>query len=409
MPPDWAAARRRIHLDPAVTMLNTGSFGPLPEPVFDRATDLRRQLAAGPTDFFVRRLPPLLWHARERTAAFLGTTPHRLVFTANVSAAINLVASGLPVASPGEILLTDHEYGAMVWCWERAAKRLGLAIRTFPLPTMAADPAAIAAAAIAAMTPQTRLFFFSHVLSPTGLVLPAAELCRAARERGVVTVVDGAHAPAMIPLDVSAVGADFYTGNLHKWLLAPTGSGFLVVGPGNEDRLEPLHVSWGYHPDKYPLGEGGSAPGPDDRDAYGSTRRVRFLEFEGTRDVCPWLAVPDAIDFQAALGWDAVRGRMAELAAYTRRAVGGRLGLKLATPAVPGLHGAMTAFELPAGTDPHRLRAQLWDARVEIPVIERPDRLLIRVSHHFYTTESEIDRLAEVLEAIHPGRSAAQL
>lgn len=400
MPPDWAAARRRMHLDPAVTMLNTGSFGPLPVPVFDRVTELRQQLAAGPTDFFVRRLPPLLWHARERTAAFLGTAPHRLVFTANVSAAINLVASGLPVAAPGEILLTDHEYGAMVWCWERAAERLGLAIRTFPLPTMASDPAEIVAAAVAAMTPQTRLFFFSHVLSPTGLVLPAAGLCRAARERGVVTVVDGAHAPAMIPLDVTAVGADFYTGNLHKWLLAPTGSGFLVVGPGSEDRLEPLHVSWGYHPDKYPLGEGGAAPGPDDRDAYGSTRRVRFLEFEGTRDVCPWLAVPDAIDFQAALGWDAVRGRMAELAAYTRSAVGERFGLKLATPAVPGLHGAMTAFELPAGTDPHRLRTQLWDARVEIPVIERPDRLLIRVSHHFYTTEAEIDRLAEVLTAV---------
>jgi isopenicillin-N epimerase len=398
--PEWSAARAQVHLDPAVAMLNTGSFGPLPKPVFDRVTDLRRRLAAGPTDFFVRQAPPLLWHARERLADFLGTAPHRLVFTTNVSAAINLVASGLRLSSPGEVLITDHEYGAMIWCWERAARRQGLTLRTFPLPTMAPEPAEIVAAAVKAMTPKTRLFFFSHVLSSTGLVLPARELCAEARKRGIVTVIDGAHAVAMTPLDVAAVNADFYTGNCHKWLLAPTGVGFLVVGPGNEDRLEPLHVSWGYYPDRYPIGEPAAAAGPDDRDAYGSTPRTRFLEFEGTRDVCPWLAVPEAIDFQAALGWDSVRGRMAGLAAYTRRVIGERLRLRLATPAGPGLHGSMTAFELPAGANPVTLRKRLWDARIEIPIIERPDRLLIRVSHHFYTTEAEIDRLAGVLPAI---------
>ena len=390
--PDWSAARARVRLDPAVTMLNTGSFGPTPRPVFDRANAIRLEMAAGPTDFFVRRLPPLLWHARERLAEFLGTPPHRLVFTANVSAAINLVASGLAIDGPGEILLTDHEYGAMHWCWERAAARQGLELRTFPLPTMAADPGEIVDTAARAMTPRTRLFFFSHVLSPTGLVLPAADLCAEARRRGIATVVDGAHAPAMIPLDVAAVGADFYTGNCHKWLLAPIGTGFLVIGPGNEDRLEPLHVSWGYREYPYPTGEG-PAPGPDDRDAYGSTPRVRYLEFEGTRDVCPWLATPAAIDFQTELGWDNIRGRMAELAAYTRD----RIRLPLATPPDRRLSGAMTAFRLPDGVDALRLRKALWAHRIEIPVIDRPDRLLIRVSHHFYTMETEIDRLAEVL------------
>ena len=187
----WSAARARMILDPTVTMLNTGSFGPLPQPVFDRATELRRRLAAGPTDFFVRQAPPLLWEARERTAAFLGCRPERLIFTTNVSAAINLVASGLTLAAPGEILMTDHEYGAMIWCWERVGQRQGLSIRTFPLPTMATDPGAIISAG-EAITPRTRLLFFSHVLSPTGLVLPAKELCAEARERGVITVVDGA-------------------------------------------------------------------------------------------------------------------------------------------------------------------------------------------------------------------------
>src|ERR1700722_13841090 len=223
---DWSWARAQIILDPAVTMLNTGSFGPLPRPVFDRETELRLRLAAGPTDFFVRQAPPLLWEAREKTAAFLGTAPNRLIFTTNVSAAINIVASGLCLASPGEILMTDHEYGAMIWCWQRCGQRQGLSIKTFPLPTMTADAGEIVEAAIRAMTTKTLLFFFSHVLSPTGLILPAKELCAAARKRGVITVVDGAHAPAMIPLNLKDIGADFYTANLHKLLLAPTGAGF---------------------------------------------------------------------------------------------------------------------------------------------------------------------------------------
>ena len=386
-PPDWIAARARVPLDPSVCMLNTGSYGPTPTPVFERVTELRRRLAAGPTDFFIRQMPPLLWEARERTAAFLGTVPERLVFTANVSCAINLIASGLRLNSPGEILLTDHEYGAMHWCWERAARRQGLTLRTFALPTMPRDPDEIVKAATKAMTARTRLLFFSHVLSPTGLVLPAKELCAAARKRGIVSVVDGAHAPGMLPLDVDDVGADFYAANLHKWLLAPIGAGFLAIGAGNEDRLHPLQVSWGYHPD-------GSNCKPDERDVYGSTPRTRFLEFEGTKDVCPWLAVPDAIDFQASLGWDAIRNRMAELAAYSRAKLL-PLGLKPATPDAPGMHAALTAFELPAGLNAAKLRAELWKRRIEIPIIERPERMLIRVSGHFYTTEAEIDRLAE--------------
>ncbi len=412
---DWAAARGRVMLDPAVTQLNTGSFGASPAVVFDKAHEIRRRMASGPTDFFVRQLPPLLWEARERTAAFVGTTPQRLVFTSNVSAAINLVASGLRLNAPGEILMSDHEYGAMIWCWERAAQRQGLSIRTFKLPTMTTDPAEIVEAAVGAMTHRTRLLFFSHVLSPTGLVLPAKALCAEARKRGILTVIDGAHAPVYTPLSVSEVNADFYTANLHKWLLAPSGAGFLAIGAGNEDRLQPLHVSWGYFADKYPIGEVTQSRGPDARDAYGSTPRTRFLEFEGTRDVCPWLAVPTAIDFQAEIGrggrgepaggspteaaFDNVRARIAELAAYTRKVIGG-LGLPLASSPASGMAGAMTAFELPAGFTAPALRKELWARRVEIPVIERPERLLIRVSHHFYTIEAEIDRLAEVLKEI---------
>jgi isopenicillin-N epimerase len=284
----------------------------------------------------------------------------------------------------------------MHWCWERAAQRQGLTLRTFALPVMARTSGEMVDALQSALTDRTRLFFFSHVLSPTGLVLPAKEMCAEARRRGVLTVIDGAHAPAMVPLELDALGCDFYGANCHKWLLAPSGSGFLYLGPGNEDRLQPLQVSWGWHHDR---------SRPDDRDEFGSTSRLRALEFEGTRDLCPWLVVPTAIDFQANLGWQAIRDRIAELVVAVRERLGGGVGLELATPTDPALHGFMTAFRLPAEVDAPALRQGLWERyRIEAPIIERPDGLLIRVSTHFYNTEDEIDRLTAALKELLPGR-----
>ena len=386
----WLSARSAMLLDPSIINLNTGSFGPLSRRVFDRVTELRAELAAEPTHFLVRTMPPLLWEARTRLAKFLNAEPKRLIFTLNVSAAINLVAASLRLASPGEILLTDHEYGAMHWCWERMAILQGLTLRTFPLPTMPRSGADIIEAATAAMTPKTRLFFFSHILSPTGLVLPARELCAEARQRGILSVVDGAHAPAMLPLDVNSIGADFYGGNCHKWLLAPTNSGFLVVGPGNEERLRPLQVSWGYHHLRTQL---------DEPDEFGSTPRLRHVEFEGTRDPCPWLAIPAAIDVLEEIGLPAIHERIAQLSAYVRKRMSDDVGLPLATPVEPERRGALTAFQLPfqGASKAVALRRAIWKHRIEIPIIERPERLLIRASTHFYNTEGEIDRLAEVL------------
>jgi isopenicillin-N epimerase len=382
-------------LDPEVANLNTGSFGPLPRGVFDEVTALRRRLAEEPMDFLVRQAPPLLWEARQRLAAFVGADPLRLAFTANVSAAVNVVAAGLRLAAPGEILLTDHEYGAMHWCWERAARQQGLTLRTFPLPAMANSPGEIVAAFRDALSERTRLLFFSHVLSPTGLVLPARDICAEARRRGVLTVIDGAHAPAMIPLDLAAIHCDFYGANCHKWLLAPTGAGFLVFGPGAEELVRPLQVSWGWH---YDRGR------PDDRDEFGSTPRLRAYEFEGTRDLCPWLAVPAAVAFQAGLGWERIRGRIRELAGYTRDRIAGGVGLEPATPCHADLHGAMNAFRLPVPVGAEALRRHLWERhRIEAPVIERREGLLLRVSTHFYNTEAEIDRLEVALRGFLPG------
>jgi isopenicillin-N epimerase len=379
----------------------------LPRVVFERVTELRRRLAEEPMDFLIRSAPPLLWNARERLAKFLGGDPRRLVFTANVTAAINTIAASLVLPAPGEILLTDHEYGAMHWCWERAAQRQGLTLRMLRLPACPRTPGEIVDVFRKAIADQTRLLFLSHVLSPTGLVLPAREICEEARRRRVLTVIDGAHAVAMIPLNVNSLGCDFYTGNCHKWLLAPTGAGFLYFGRENEDRLQPLQVSWGWHIQsrerERPESErAGSVMIPvDERDEFGSTPRLRAFEFEGTRDPCPWLTVPTAIDFQESLGWDKIRARIAQLTGYVRERFSTLNTLRLATPAEPSLHGAMTAFWLPEQTDAVQLRRFLWEKhRIEAPIIERPEGLLIRVSTHFYNTEAEIDRLADALEVL---------
>jgi isopenicillin-N epimerase len=328
-----------------------------------------------------------LWEARERLAGYLGGSATRLVFTANVTASVNMVASSLHLAKPGEILLTNHEYGAMHWCWERAAQRQGLTLKTFPLPVRAEDPSEIVAAFQDALTDHTRLAFFSHVLSPTGLVLPVREMCAEARRRGVLTMIDGAHAPAMIPVIFNELDCDFYGGNCHKWLLAPTGSGFLYLGKGSEDRLQPLQVSWGWRHGRDRL---------DERDEFGSTPRLRFLEFEGTRDCCPWLAVPTAIDFQRKIGPELIDARNRELVRYVRK----RLEfLTPETPANPALCGYLTAFRLPSTADMWKLRRGLWEIyHVEAPIIERPDGLLIRASTHFYNMEEEIDLLAKALQ-----------
>jgi isopenicillin-N epimerase len=394
---DWADARGLMLLDPTVVNLNTGSAGPLPRSTFERVTDLRTRVAREPMNFLLREVPALLWRAREHLARFLGGDPHRLAFTTNVTAAVNLVASSLALTAPGEILLTDHEYTPMRWCWERTARRQGLTIRTFRVPTLPAGPGEIVDAAVAAMGPRTRLLSFSHVLSTTGLVLPARELCEEARRRGIVTVIDGAHAPAFIDLDLAGIPCDYYAGSGHKWLLAPTGVGFLHIGPGQHDALEPAQVSWAYRPAP------GSGP-PDERDRFGSTPRLRRLECEGTRDLCPWLAVPEAIDFQARLGHDRLRARRRELAAHVHHRLTDWQGLRPATPRHPALSGGMVAFHLPATTSAEKLRRGLWERfRIETAVADGPDRPSLRISANFYTTESEIEYVADALKELASG------
>ena len=394
--PNWLEARQQMHLDPLITYLNTGSYGLAPKPVVEAVTQLRDRMYYNPTDFLWRQGGELIWTARCRLADHLRVDPKRLIFTENVSVGINIVAATLRLASPGEILTTDHEYGAMHWAWERAAARQGVTLRSFKLPVGADDPAMVAEAVLREIRPQTRLLYLTHAYFTTGMVLPLAEICTVARKQGVLTVIDAAHAPGMLDLDLPRIGADFYAANLHKWMLAPVGSGFLYVAPGNEDRIQPLQVSWGWHYDRT------LADVYDPKDILlvrkGGTPRLWSYEFEGSRDLTPWMVLPTVLDFHAQWGWDQIRQRHRELSDYCRNRLDGLCGLKRVTPNHALLRGGLTTFKLPRDLG-QQFRAALWERhKIEINLIEHPDGHLLRVSTHFYNTPEEVDKLARAIE-----------
>jgi isopenicillin-N epimerase len=391
---DWERVRDRMLFPPAVVYLNAGSFGPLPRAVHDAAAGLRRSLASDPADFLLRQVPSLLWRAREELAGFVGCSPHRLLFTSSVSAAVSLVASSLTVEAPGEILLSDQEYRTMRWCWERVAQRTGLSLRTFSIPLMPTDPEEIVAAAVDAMGARTRLIFFSHIVSASGLVLPARRICEEAQRRGIISVVDGAHAVASTALDLAAIPCDFYVGSCHKWLLAPSGASFLYAGRDGEDRLQPTTISWGYPGMQ-------AAVDPDARDPYGSTPRLRRLECEGTRDLCPWLAVPDAIGFHRSFGAGTAFARMRDLAGHARASFADLDDFAPATPADAALSGALIAFDLPPALRRIDLARLLRDRfRIEVAVVDHLGQPRLRLSPHVYNTTADIDAVVEALSVL---------
>jgi isopenicillin-N epimerase len=388
---DWADVRSRMSIDSRTVYLNSAAFGPLPREVFCHVTALRRSLAEDPTDFQLRRVPWLLWEARERLAEFIGGDPARLLLTTNATAAVNLVASSLSLEGPGEILLTDQEYETMRWCWNRSAARLGLSIRTVTLPALPESADEILETVRAEMGPRTRLLFFSHVLSTTGLIMPARRLCIEARARGIVTVVDGAQAAGLIDLNVGDLNCDFYAGSCHKWLLAPMGTGFLYLGFNRIADLEPFQVSWGYRGEM-------EAAAAHARDRFGSTPALRRLECEGTRDLCSWLALPAAINFHTALGLCEIEARRRELADLVRDQLSRMLGFSPATPACHELSGAIVSFSLPEGVDAPALRQGLFETfRIETSLIERSRDLILRVSTHIFNNEADIERLTDAL------------
>lgn len=388
---EWAIA-------PETTYLNHGSFAPTPRCVQESLLHWTATLGANPMDFYLRRLEPELDRAARELAAFLGANRECLTFVDNATTGMNIVATAMQLKPDDEVLLNDHEYGAVFRIWRRMAQVTGARIVTAELPAKLENPQEVADAILARVTPRTRLIVASHVTSATAIILPIAELCRRAHEVGVPVCVDGPHAIAMVPFQLGKLDCDFYTASCHKWLSGPLGSGFLYVAPRWQKELQPVVVSWG-----------GSVGGRQ------SSWKDEF-NWIGTRNPAPSLSVPTAIQFlsqppkvpsdncRSAL--DEFRQHARTMIRYAADQVGALTGLPPFIETLDQWCGSMVSIPLPLNGPPPKpgqrdpLQDELWDRhRIEIPVVHWNNRRFIRVSAHLYNAPSEIDRLIEALRS----------
>ncbi|NOH04188.1 MAG: aminotransferase class V-fold PLP-dependent enzyme [Chloroflexi bacterium] len=369
-------------LDPSVTFLNHGSYGATPKPVFREYQRWQRELENQPVEFLGRRHNDLMQASREALAKYLGTRAENVVYTQNVTIAINIAARSLELGAGDEVLSTNHEYGAMDRTWRFLSRERSFAYINQPVDLTSQD--AFVESFWRGVTPRTRVIFLSHLTSPTAVIFPVENVIQRACANGILTVVDGAHAPGQLPLNLDALGADFYGGNLHKWLCAPKGAGFLYARPEVQHLLKPLVVSWGY-----------------ESDAPSGSPFIDQHEWWGTRDVAAFLTVPMAIQFQQDHDWVKVRGACHQLAMETRGRIHQLTGTNPLHPLTENWFAQMTAASLPADTDIAALKVRLYDEyKIEIPLIEWHGNKLIRLSVQGYNSRRDMDRLIKALRKL---------
>jgi isopenicillin-N epimerase len=373
---------QRWSLDPAIVHLNHGSYGGCPRAVTLTATAWRERIEAAPMKFMVLDWQAELDHARACLAAFVHAPAERLVFVPNTTTGVAIALHSIDLGAGDDIITTDHAYRACMNQLERlaAARGASITVVTIPLPF---DAGALIDAVRRALTPRTRLAVFDHITSPTALRLPIEELVALARDRGIPVIIDGAHAPGQIALDVSAIDATWYIGNCHKWLCGPKGSAFLVVASGIPVR--PIVTSHGASPE------------------YGPANRLHAeLDWSGTYDPAPNLTVPSAITTVALEGggWPAIYARNHALACELRRRITDGSGAPPLAPDAALACMAAIPIQLPANITPLALQAQLLHRGWEIPIVDFAQGPLLRVSAHLYNYAAEADLLSAELRAL---------
>jgi len=389
-----SALAKHWPLDPKITFLNHGSFGSCPRTVLEFQQGLRDRLEREPVKFLVRDLEGLLDEARAALARFVGAQADNLVFTANATSGVNTIVRSLSFAPGDELLVTDHEYNACRNAMDFAAGRAGATVVVVAIPFPIESAEQIVQSILGRVTPRTRLALIDHVTSPTGMVLPIARLVRELAARGVDTLVDGAHAPGMVPLDLSALGAAYYTGNCHKWLCAPKGAGFLHVRPDRQELIHPLSISHGFNSRR--------------------TDRSRFLlEFgwTGTADPTACLTVPEALRFMGGLlpcGWPEIMAQNRALALAAQKIL--CQTLRIGAPCPADCIGSMAAVPVPDNSPAERpvaplfmdpLQDALWAGHcIEVPVNPWPafPKRLLRISAQLYNSPAQYQLLADALK-----------
>lgn len=368
-------------LDPDLVFLNHGSFGAVPRTVQEECERLQREMERNPVEWLGRRSDDLMRTARSRVADLVGADRDDLVFFPNPTTAVNMVVRSLDLGPGDTIVMTNLEYGAMDRTWDRLAAECGATVVRAAIDLPVTTAADVVEPVWACVDERTKVLFLSHLTSSTALVLPVAELCRRARERGILTIVDGAHVPGHIPLDLATLGADVYTGALHKWVCAPKGCSFLWARPEVQPRLLPLVTSWGW-----------------DSDHPSGSTFIDHHEWQGTRDLTPFLGAVAALDFMAAHDWAAVRSAAHADAVAARAAVDRLTGLAPICPPTAEWLGQMSVARLPGSVDEVGLKAALYDEhRIEVPVHRWNGQPMIRMSFHAHTGREAVDALTAVL------------
>lgn len=377
-------------LDPDVAYLNHGTVGATPKRVLEAQRAWQSRIERQPAAVLAREISPLmgakprppgaLRAAADAVAAFLGVTGHDLVFVDNATAGVVSVLRSFPFEPGDEIAITDHTYGAVANVARFVARERGAEVRIAEIPFPAPDPQAVIDAFAATLTEKTRIAVVDHVSSDTALVMPVAEMATMARARSVAVLVDGAHAPGAIPVDIAALGVDWYTANMHKWAMAPRPCGVLWAAPDRQEGLHPPVISWGL--DQGMLAE---------------------FDWVGTRDPTPWLAAPEGIAFMAALGVEAMQAHNHALVLEAARLLSDRWGTSFT--ADPAMIGTMASVPLPESlgsdeTEADALRDALWfEDRIEVHMARRGGRLRVRLSAQVYNELGDYERLAVAVAA----------
>ena len=368
-------------LDPQVVYLNHGSFGATPKPVFDRYQFWQRELERQPVDFLSRRVPNLLRNAREVLAQYFNTGPENIVYMTNVTFAINAVARSLKLFEGDEVLASTQEYGAMDRIWLYLSRKQGFKYINVPISLPVTTPEKYMDDLWQGVNENTRVIFISHISSPTSIIAPVKEICLRAHSQGILTVIDGAHVAGQIPLDLTDLGADFYGGNLHKWLCAPKGAGFLYAAPSSQHLLEPLIVSFGW-----------------ESDISSHVPLVDYYEYMGTRDYAAFLAVPDAINFQRINDWDLVRKRCHSYAQDCLIQTSSLTGLMPLYAPNSSWYAQMVTIPLPEQLDIARLKTRLYeDFHIEVPILVWNGHPFARVSFQAYNTLDDLNAFINAL------------
>jgi isopenicillin-N epimerase len=379
--------KQHFLLDPSIVFLNHGSFGATPKSVFETYQNWQLRLECQPVLFLGRELDGLLKNSRQVLGDYLNADVDDLIYIPNATHGVNIIAHSLQLAPDDEILTTDHEYGACDYTWDFICSRTGANYihQHIPLPVQSEEE--IVDQFWHGITSRTKIVYLSHITSPTALRLPVEKICKRAKEAGILTVIDAAHSPGQIPVDIQTLDADFVFGNCHKWMLNAKGSAFLFVRKELQHLIDPLIVSWGYNPTP---------------ETTTGSRFIDLLQWTGTKDPTAALTVQAAIQFMQDNNWDDVRKECHNLLRQGIERICEHVNMPPLYPLGSDFYSQMGIAPLPLSSLAV-LKRRLYDEhKIEVPLIQWKDKQFIRISVQGYNSQEDIDALVGALEVLLP-------